>query len=66
MSSSVTDLLPRKGRREWSLLNSAASFSSSLLLTLSFFYLYFFSLSKYFNIEYFFVNWLYHSFEDFI
>jgi len=37
-----------------------------LLLTISFFYLYFFSLSKYFNIEYFFVNWLYHSFEDLI
>eukprot|EP00088_Acartia_fossae_P060496 TRINITY_DN7245_c2_g1_i10.p1 TRINITY_DN7245_c2_g1~~TRINITY_DN7245_c2_g1_i10.p1 ORF type:complete len:532 (-),score=130.17 TRINITY_DN7245_c2_g1_i10:305-1900(-) len=29
-----------------------------LFLTISFFYLYFFSLSKYFNIEYFFVSWL--------
>jgi len=35
-----------------------AQASAVLFITMTFFYIYFFSLSKYFNIEYFFVSWL--------
>jgi len=40
------------------LLNNILTALTVLLVAISFFYLYFFSLSKYFNIEYFFISWI--------
>lgn len=40
------------------LLNKIFQALTVLIITISFFYLYFFSLSKYFNIEYFFISWI--------